>query len=459
MDSGRANSADEALGILNSFGLYIVVGPEVSSSRDHQAALFSLVNVARRTFLGGVHVVGAPTASVLTALGTAKDVRREIVALGGENVSGISNPWPVAVIGNASTEDIGVVSWRVTWEGWRGGVVPVKDGRRLSESWSVGVTPILAAAVCAAEVFMFHSSDHPLSGHRVAGMSLWNPSHDWLDADDSEAEVRYLPSKLWLLGLGNLGQAYLWALASLPYGNACEMELMLQDHDRLAESNESTSVLTVRSAIGAMKTRTMANWLETRGFRVTVEERLFGSWSRRAPHEPAVALCGVDNAIARASLESAGFGLIVESGLGTGPHAFKNFSLHTFPGEKKADELWGRSQAPTTIDISDLVAYDAANYPHLDGCGLAQLASRTVGVPFVGVTAAVLVISEILRRLNGGPAFSVVSGSLSALDDVQTSTPKNHLYEFGHVSVARQCEFSERFQSESGNSETAASKK
>ncbi|MFZ1701038.1 MAG: hypothetical protein WBO10_04040 [Pyrinomonadaceae bacterium] len=436
MDSGRANSADEALGILNRFGLYIAVGPEVSSSRDHQAALFSLVNVARRTFLGGVHVVAAPAAPVLTPLGTANDVRREIVALGGENVSRISNPWPVAVIGNASTEDMGVVSWRVTWEGWRGGVVPVKDGRRLSESWSVGVTPILAAAVCAAEVFMYHSGDHPLSGHRAAGMSLRDPGRDWLDADDSEAELRYLPSKLWLLGLGNLGQAYLWVLASLPYRDAGEVELMLQDHDRLAESNESTSVLTVRSAIGAMKTRTMADWLETRGFRVTVEERLFGSWSRRAPHEAGVVLCGLDNALARASLESANFGLVVDAGLGAGPNAFRNFSIHTFPGEVKAKELWGVSPGTTGIDVTDLVAYDTAKYPHLDECGRAQLASRTVGVPFVGVTAAVLVVSEILRRLNGGSAFSVVSGSLSDLDDLQTSTAEKKIYEFGHLSAA-----------------------
>ena len=39
----------------------------------------------------------------------------------------------------------------------------------------------------------------------------------------------------------------------------------------------------------------------------------------------------------------------------------------------------------------------------MDPCGLAQLASRTVGMPYVGVAAACLALGEILRRLHGGP--------------------------------------------------------
>jgi hypothetical protein len=71
----------------------------------------------------------------------------------------------------------------------------------------------------------------------------------------------------------------------------------------------------------------------------------------------------------------------------------------------------------------------------MDACGLTQLASRTVGVPFVGLTAAALALSELLRRLHGGPGLSFVSGSLMALEDVETSAVKVGPYAQGHVSV------------------------
>ncbi len=45
----------------------------------------------------------------------------------------------------------------------------------------------------------------------------------------------------------------------------------------------------------------------------------------------------------------------------------------------------------------------------MDECGLTQLASRTVGVPFVGLIAAALAIAELLRRLHGGTAIEIAS--------------------------------------------------
>lgn len=72
----------------------------------------------------------------------------------------------------------------------------------------------------------------------------------------------------------------------------------------------------------------------------------------------------------------------------------------------------------------------------VDACGLAQLASRTVGVPFVGLVAAALVISELLRRLNGGASYEVIAGSTNCLEDMEVcfGTPK--VYEFGFCRAA-----------------------
>jgi hypothetical protein len=81
-------------------------------------------------------------------------------------------------------------------------------------------------------------------------------------------------------------------------------------------------------------------------------------------------------------------------------------------------------------------AYEPSKYPTLDECGLAQLATRTVGVPFVGLTVASFAIAELLRRLHSGQAVELVSGSMAALEDIEISAMDNRTYEFGHVAAA-----------------------
>lgn len=170
-----------------------------------------------------------------------------------------------------------------------------------------------------------------MAGKRTSGLSLWNPGKNWTEDDASEPRLSYLPSRLWLIGLGNLGQALSWLLACLPYSDRSKVELVLQDFDRIAESNDSTSLLSSPDLVGHKKTRAISRWLDAVGFSTTLEERHFGPWTVRGPHDPGVALCGVDNAVARSVLDKPGFDLVIEAGLGTGPNGFRNFSMHTFP--------------------------------------------------------------------------------------------------------------------------------
>jgi hypothetical protein len=271
-----------------------------------------------------------------------------------------------------------------------------------------------------------------MAGKRAAGLSLWQPGWDWLASDPTETKMSLLPSSLWLIGLGNLGQAYAWLLACLPYATPYEVKLVLQDFDVLARSNDSTSLLSSVPLIGTKKARAVAAWLDRIGFDTTIEERRFGEWTRRADHEPAVGLCGVDNALARAGLDQAGFGLVVEAGLGAGTSGFKNFSLHTFPSSRCSSEIWSAATG-TVKDYSAMPAYQALKHQGMDACGLAQLASRTVGVPFVGLLAGSLVIAELLRRLHGGMVYEMISTSASNLGDVSASALPPQLYAFGHT--------------------------
>lgn len=419
MDSGRAPSHEAAVDLLKTFGLTIHVGSEVARSRNHQIALLTLVNVARRTFLGGIEVVGlceAPSLSALAPNGTLADAVQD---LGGRIVRSARPDWPAAVIGGVKRSKDAAPCWQLTWHGWSGGVIPHREQRRFEEIDAMSLAPALAAAVCAAEAFAFHSGDHPLAGRRATGLSLWNPGKDWQVLDGSEPSLAYLPSRLWLIGMGNLGQAFAWLLACLPYRNRGNIEVVLQDFDRIAASNDSTSVLSFMGDVGRRKTRCVSAWLEERGFMTILEERRFGEHSRRGPDEPGVALCGVDNALARMSLEKAGFDLVVETGLGAGPNAFRSISLHTFPGSRPAEQIWSRHIGQTDASFENKPAYRALKDRGMNSCGLAQLASRTVGVPFVGVVAGSLVIAKLLRRLHGGNGLELASGSVASLDDFE----------------------------------------
>ncbi len=432
MDSGRAATHDDAMDILRGFGASIRVGREAATSIAHQVALLTLVNLARRTLLGGVEVLGVPDAPLLVPLARARSLATAVVELGG-SLATTGNPlWPTAQIGTVSPP-ADVIAWRLTWQGWRGGVVPRHDARRLSDDAANPLAAAMAAATAAAELFAWHAKDHPMAGRRAAGLSLWNPGSDWIAPDASEPALSYLPASLWLIGLGNLGQAFAWLLACLPYADRGKVELTLQDYDLIADSNDSTSLLSSLPLVGTKKTRVAARWLEAAGFNTALEERRFGSWTLRGPHDPAVAFCGVDNAPTRADLGGAKFELVVEAGLGGGSGGFRNFSLHTFPSSRRPDQIWRREEAGNTLDVSSMPAYSALRESGLDTCGLAQLASRTVGVPFVGLMAAALAVSELLRRLHGAGGVEVASGSALNLDDIECVRLPFSGYAFGHL--------------------------
>lgn len=431
MDNGRASSHEEAMGLLATFGLAIKAGEELAWSVCHQTALLALVNTARRTLLGGVEVVGLPDVRCLSPLMPRRSLVEAVTELQGTPVAAANPEMPLAIIGSVAAPQSSPASWQVTWEGWRGGVTPVSHGRRLVEDDANPLAPILSAAVCASEVFSFLSGDRPMAGRQPAGLSLWQPGRDWLEAD-AEAPLGFLPSSLWLLGLGNLGQAFGICLAALPYPTPSGVKVVLQDDDRIASSNDSTSLLSFSRDIGRRKTRVVADWLEERGFECFLEERRFGRHTARSESEPGVMLCGVDNALARAELDSEGFELILEAGLGAGPESFRSIAVHAFPASRTPSGIWSTQVGQTGDNYEDRPAYTRLRKEGLDKCGLTELATRTVGAPFVGLIAACLVFSELLRRLNGGPQSEVISTSALALEDVAFVTVPPRPYASGY---------------------------
>jgi hypothetical protein len=149
------------------------------------------------------------------------------------------------VIGDVGGASVGPCAVRATFADWCGGLVPAASGLRLAEIGTFTLAGVLAGAVGVAEIFQSVRGGTPMACRRSIGLDLWDLHRDWLRGGSALSPER-LPSEIWILGMGNLGQAYLWTLGLLPYGRN-PARLVLQDTDIVALSNLSTSMLTTRS--------------------------------------------------------------------------------------------------------------------------------------------------------------------------------------------------------------------
>ena len=244
-----------------------------------------------------------------------------------------------------------------------------------------------------------------------------------MDHEHKGPALTNLPTKLWLIGLGHLGQAFLWTLGFLPYARPEDLSLVLQDFDVLSEANDSTSPLTFAPVLKERKTRAIARWCEERGFKTVINERLFAADFSVGGDEPMVGICGVDNAIARSALEEVGFTRVIEAGLGKGENEYLSFQVHTFPSDESAKARWTVASGETSGPTGGMKpAYEALAREGLDECGIALLSGRTVGACFVGMVASAVMIAELLRMVHGAHAYALVDGNLRSLRHRGTMT-------------------------------------
>lgn len=405
MDTGEAESIEHALRIFAGYRIGVAVGPEIAISATHQAALLTFLRLASRVFLGGIDVVMSADAPCL--LPGNPTIGQAMASAGARCVKSLEPHVPAVCIGTVSLAHSASFAARVVFSGWRAGVVPAHTEPPFAFEAEFPLSGALAAALAVNEAFLFVRKDTPEAGFRELGLSLWRPDavKDWWKPGSDGPALAYLPSKLWLIGLGHLGQAYLWGLSVLPYARPQEVELVLQDIDAVTASTLSTSILSDGSMVGEKKTRAMAKVMEASGFKTAIVERRFDEALRTDAHDPQIALFGVDNSLARRALGDAGFKLVVEAGLGSGAKDFRAIRIHTFPGAKNPRDLWAPG-AQREVN-TETPAYGDLKSRGLDQCGVTLLAGKAVGAPFVGMTAASLCLAEILRFLHDGRLFAV----------------------------------------------------
>jgi hypothetical protein len=416
MDRGVVASRAEAEALFRGYRVCFSIDSDQAAQPAYQVALLTGIMLATRAFLGGVAVTGPLDTPLRVPVALGATLREAVVAVGGRPDADGCDAWPNIFVGGPPRQRGDGFRVCAVFGDWRGGVVPAHAKFDTGDGPVMPLAPMLAAALAVGEAFFHVQGKTPVAGRRAVGFSLWQPaSKTWLQPDSAAPALKYLPSKLWLIGLGHLGQAYLWALALLPYQKVSGAMLLLQDIDRITPSTWSTSILSTAEMAGTMKTRAMAAWAETRGFDPRIVERRFDSSCVRQDDEPTIGLCGIDNALGRQALDRVGFSFIVEAGLGRGHRDFRTMRLHTLPGSRSAAEIWpagGKGE-----DVSDRAAYQKMlESGELDRCGIMLLARKAVGTPFVGAVAACFVVAEVLRLLHGGPLHHLIDLDLQSPD-------------------------------------------
>jgi hypothetical protein len=416
LDSGRASSPEEAVAILEGFVLQVDVGPGIDNVPAAQAALGTLVNAGHRAFLGGV-VVHAEDDPVLTeGWMVGRRLSAAVADYGGLMARELSPDLPTVVVGQPTRQTTGRVVLWTTWRGWAGGVVEHVDDRLSGDG--MALAGVIAGALGVSEVFQ-HLLGSPRAARRNAGLSLWRPDLRWHDPDAAGPQLGWLPSALWLLGLGHLGQGYAWSLGWLPYAALTDLTVFVMDTDVVNAGNRATGLLLKDDDVDDRKTRVVAARLEGLGMRTSIIERRFDDTLWPVDEEPLLALAGFDDPAPRRLLggERGGeprFRRVVDAGLGTGPVEYLDMLIHTFPSQLDPAAAFVDRERPNR---SMPVAYKSEIERMVEGgadvgdatCGMTEVAGISVAAAFVGAMAGAVVIGDVLRYMHSGRDVAVLS--------------------------------------------------
>jgi hypothetical protein len=232
------------------------------------------------------------------------------------------------------------------------------------------------------------------------------------------------------VGLGHLGQAFVWNLLTLPYREARRM--VLQDDQRVGEENQATSLLVLaHPRIGDRKVRLTSAWLECAGWETALIERRHRGELRPTADDPPFLLSGLDDLAARRLLAEVGFDYMVDAGVGHGPGDFEGIQIRVIPKGKSVEGLWNASENETSKDrLLAGQAYQSLER-QIGACGAFTIANASVAVPFVGAAAGALTIAQVMRLASMQSGGALIQIELAApemvIDGGQSATPHSYL--------------------------------
>ena len=366
-----------------------------------QAALLTIAECATRMFRGGVYLALNFAERVIVGNHRPVPLRLPLLEAGCRSRTAPAHAFAVHVGSDAPS----LHAIRCWADGWVATVSPEPPG----EDPITGneVSGALAGAMAVSEAFRAVVLNDIRAGKRTHRLSPLTPA----DPQRLGITLDHLPGRCWILGLGNLGQATLWILGLLPYDDPTTVDLYLHDVDTAGPENLDTQVLTRFPWIGRKKARAAAEWAEVRGFRTVVLEQRFTAKSRRSPHEPGLALVGVDNLETRRAAAEAGFDVMIDGGLGATSSEVFDVRIHGFPGSRDPKFAWPEP-APAKERVLGRGLSDLVKQGLLDTCGAMTIAGQAVGIPSTAVAAAAIQVAQACRAISESKFCDLVDLSL-----------------------------------------------
>jgi hypothetical protein len=409
----------EAERCLETAVISVHVSAHAATTRAGQHAALTAIILATRCF-GEVRVSGAVDTDLIVSNFPLGRTIRQVGLTIGAKFELIPTCRTVAV-GGASEISSDLPCIQAVWDGWHARTIPGYATTPIGRS-DIALAGITAAALSIGQAFSAEIGD-ATAGRRQQHINLWEPGFN--STTDTGPSSYVLPDALWLIGLGNLGQAYLWCLSSLAYQDRAAMKLYLQDFDRIGKENWGTSVLVEKGRYGMLKTKAAEEWAETVGFSVFRIDRLLDPNLHRTVHEPAIALAGLDKIAPRRILGNTGFEYVIDAGLGMGTRDFRQFRINvfddTFNPETHFDgvEDRGRQEFERTLQLPAYQAHRAASKD--GGCGTLILAQQPIVVPFVSMVAASVAVTQAIRIASMQAPARTVVGTLDDLRNLRVT--------------------------------------
>jgi hypothetical protein len=424
-DAGTAASFADAEARLDAVSVCVHVGADQAFTPAGQAAALTVVATAYKCFGRVCLVIEVDDPPLVTPLYIGLSLAGAACRLG-------AAVYHVVPPGTTHTVQIGSTQrwsgWWVQcwWDRWLAGTRMVESG--LSGDSRMPLAGVFAGALAVRQVFanIRFGSSARISDVTV---SLWEP---WAEANsEAVGPMRFTaPDFIWLVGLGHLGQSFVWNLLMLPYLSE-QRRVVLQDDQRIGAENEATSLLVTEKTIGERKVRIASDWLEAGGWETILIERRHHGDITPLPEDPPFLLCGLDELPPRRILAGTGFDYMIDAGIGHGPTDFEGIQIRVIPKGASTERLWSVSERVKENDqLLSNQAYKALE-AEIGACGTYSLANASVAVPFVGAATGALAIAQLIRLASmnpGGILFQLELGAPEmVIDGGRTPPPQVYL--------------------------------
>lgn len=408
---------EDAVAKMNESSIYIIADESIKYSFSKQLAFLTAVNISHRVFLGGVKCQLPPNTPNLLKFDSS-NFNDLVSSVGGINKEIFPTNRDMKILfGIECFDDFCVESIS---SGWRGGVNFFNQERIgfVETNSKISLGPIASASLACYTAFckVFQVNDNGIDLN--FGISLWNlnSGKDWHKSENDGPENPYLPRNIWILGLGHLGQSYLWTLGLMPFENPDQVQILLQDADIVQPENIGSQVLCSGQNIRKPKTRACMNFLEDLNFCTQIIEKPFikgdceQEWAENYPF----ILNGVDNVKTRKSINKASFKLFLDGATNGKFDLFDSFTMRNVSIIQKDPEIiWAQENEDDVIFHKNLYQ----KYAKTHACG--KLANIGISTPFVGLFSSTIVIAELVRSMNQGLKYSIVSLQLRDLNSME----------------------------------------